>query len=85
MVYYRGLSRLGEAGPAEDQTPEPLPSAPPEPTTTKPVATSGTGAFLIQRGLSSLLLAWYTIQHALLLVLLVRVFGKDLLTSCPSS
>lgn len=83
MVHYRGLSRLGEADPAEDQTPEPLPSAPPEPS--KPVATGGTGAFLIQRGLSSLLLAWYTVQHALLLVLLVRVFGKDLLTSCPSS
>ena len=41
--------------------------------------------FVIQRGFSSLILAWFVFQQAGLLILLVRGFDKATLTSCSSS
>lgn len=40
------------------------------------------GRLVIHKGFSTLLSVWYSVVHALLLLLLVRTMGKPALTSC---
>lgn len=40
------------------------------------------GKLEIQKGVSSLLVVWYSTMQAMLLILLVRTMGKPALTSC---